>query len=78
MSLNSRLESDQEETKNTAPNQEERWGATRGLLHEIEISIKLSGNEVYYTISSTLLVKDKLCSKLHRDSLNLIPFSCKL
>ena len=35
------------------------------ILYEKRIELKLSGNEVSYTDSLTLLVTNMLCSKLH-------------
>ena len=36
-----------------------------GILYEMCFNLKLSGNEVHYTILKILLVKIMLCSKLH-------------
>ena len=35
------------------------------ICYKKRIKSELSGNEVHYTISSMLLVKNMLCSKLH-------------
>jgi len=44
-----------------------------------ELNLNLSGNEVYYTNSLILLVKNMLCSKLHyQKGFNLNPFSYKI
>ena len=42
----------------------EGWRAGRNYMKR-EISQKKSGNEVHYTNSSMLLVKNMLCSELH-------------
>ena len=36
------------------------------ILHEEEIQLKLSGNKVYYTACSLLVILKNSCSKLHR------------
>ena len=47
-------------------------------LYEKGIKLKRSGNDVYYTNSLILLVKNMLCSKLHRQNgFNSIPCSYK-
>ena len=40
------------------------WPADE-ILSERSLNLKLSGNEVDYTNSLMLIVKNKLCSKLH-------------
>ena len=49
--------------------------ATHMIFHGKRINSNLSGNEVYYTNSSILLVKNMLCSTLHcRTDFDLILF----
>ena len=44
-----------------------------------DLNSNLSGNQVYYTNSLLLLVKNMLCSKLYRQKgFNLNPFSYKM
>ena len=44
---------------------------TSRILHEKEIKLELSGDEAYYTNSLILQVKNRLCSKLHRQKFEL-------
>ena len=37
----------------------------KGVLHEKEFKLKLSGNEVYYTACSLLAILKNSCSKRH-------------
>ena len=43
----------------------EIWGAARGILNEKGIKLNLSGNEVYYTACSLLVILNNSCSKRH-------------
>ena len=54
--------------------------AARGMiLYEQGIKFKLSGDEVYYTACSLLVISRNSCSKLHRQhGFNLIIFSYKV
>ena len=47
------------------PCSNEQGGAATSILYEMSFNLKLSGNEVYYTIFKILLVKTMLCSELH-------------
>ena len=41
------------------------------ILYKRAFRLKLSGNEVYYTNSSILPVKNMLCSKLHFQNVSI-------
>ena len=63
----------------TEPHCEHRACTRATILHEMCFNLKLSGNDVYFTILSILLVKIMLCSKLHRHkSFKLKHISCKI
>ena len=54
-------------------------GRLAWILYEKWIRLKLSSDEVHFTSSSLLLVKNMLCSKIHcQKGLNLIIFSYKI
>ena len=49
------------------------------ILYEKKIRLYISGDEIYFTNSLILLVKNMLYSKLHcQRGFNLILFSCKI
>ena len=48
------------------------------ILYDKKINLNLCGNDVYYAECSSLVIFQKSCGKLYRQTgLNLIIFSCK-
>ena len=52
--------------------------ASKQVLYEKGIKLNLSGNEVYYTVRSLLIILKNLCSEVHCQKKKLIFFSCKV